>query len=120
MQAEVPLIPIVIHNAGDVAPKGDFVFRPAIVNVEVLPPVDTNGWSADTIDEHVREVRNMFAYALGQAHEKPGKPRTKSKRAPVKRKKTPAQRQPTTTTQPNKKATTKVTGKSSTKKQEKR
>lgn len=66
MQAGVPMVPIVIRNAGDVAPKGDFVFRPATVDVEILPPVDTSDWSKATIDEHVREVRNMFLKALGQ------------------------------------------------------
>ncbi|MEM1155881.1 MAG: HAD-IB family hydrolase, partial [Pseudomonadota bacterium] len=60
MQAGVPLIPIVIRNAGDVAPKGDFVFRPATVDVDVLPPVHTDGWSIRQINQHVRDVRNMF------------------------------------------------------------
>jgi putative phosphoserine phosphatase/1-acylglycerol-3-phosphate O-acyltransferase len=66
MQAGVPMIPIVIRNAGDVAPKGDFVFRPATVEVEVLPPVDTSDWTPETIDQHVIEVRNLFARSLGQ------------------------------------------------------
>jgi putative phosphoserine phosphatase/1-acylglycerol-3-phosphate O-acyltransferase len=58
------MVPIVIHNAGDVAPKGDFVFRPATVEVDVLPPVDTSDWRAETIDEHVEEVRRMFRETL--------------------------------------------------------
>ena len=74
MQAGVPMVPIVIHNAGDVAPKGDFVFRSATVEVEALPPVDTSDWSVDTIEEHVREVRNMFARTLGQPEEASRKP----------------------------------------------
>jgi len=69
MQAGVPIVPIVIHNAGDVAPKGDFVFRPATVDVEVLPPVDTTDWAPETIREHVREVRNLFLRTLGQPEE---------------------------------------------------
>ena len=69
MQAGVPIVPIVIHNAGDVAPKGDFVFRPATVEVDVLPPVDTSEWSIRTIDDHVREVRNLFLRTLGQPEE---------------------------------------------------
>jgi putative phosphoserine phosphatase/1-acylglycerol-3-phosphate O-acyltransferase len=69
MQAGVPVVPIVIHNAGDVAPKGDFVFRPATVEVTVLPPVDTSDWRAETMDDHVRQVRNMFAAVLGQPQE---------------------------------------------------
>jgi putative phosphoserine phosphatase/1-acylglycerol-3-phosphate O-acyltransferase len=118
MQAGVPIVPIVIHNAGDVAPKGDFVFRPATVNVEVLPPVDTSGWRADTIDEHVREVRNMFAHALSQPQEKTVKSKTKTKRASVKRKSPPTRRKSSATTKPKRKATTKATGKSPTKKQQ--
>jgi putative phosphoserine phosphatase/1-acylglycerol-3-phosphate O-acyltransferase len=66
IQAGVPIVPIVIRNAGDVAPKGDFVYRSATVDVEVLPPVDTSTWSAGTINQHVLEVRNMFLEALGQ------------------------------------------------------
>jgi len=91
MQAGVPMVPIVIQNSGDVAPKGDFVFRAATVEVEVLPPVDTSNWRVETIDDHVREVRNMFARALGQAEEKPHKAKTKSKSG-VAKKKTPRKR----------------------------
>ena len=70
MQAGVPMVPIVIRNAGDVAPKGDFVFRPSTVDVEVLEPIDTSDWQVATIDEHVRDVRNLFLKALGQPEEK--------------------------------------------------
>ncbi len=64
MQAGVPIVPIVIHNALDVAPKGDFIFRPATVEVEILPPVDTSDWSVGSINKHVAEVRGMFVDAL--------------------------------------------------------
>jgi putative phosphoserine phosphatase/1-acylglycerol-3-phosphate O-acyltransferase len=69
MQAGVPVVPVVIHNAGDVAPKGDFVFRQATVEVDVLPPVDTSHWRRETVEEHVAEVRDMFLRALGQDDE---------------------------------------------------
>jgi len=89
MQAGVPIVPIVIRNAGDVAPKGDFVYRPATVDVEVLPPVDTSDWTPETINEHVHLVRNMFLKALGQPLEKAAassrtaaKPKTKTKAKP--------------------------------------
>jgi putative phosphoserine phosphatase/1-acylglycerol-3-phosphate O-acyltransferase len=87
IQAGVPIIPIVIHNSLDVAPKGDFVFRSATVHVDVLPPVDTSHWSSDSIDEHVGEVRAMFEQALGQTSEPAAavsskKPRARSKANP--------------------------------------
>jgi len=66
MQAGVPIVPIVIHNSGDVQPKGDFLYHPGTVQVEVLPPVDTSNWSPAKIDEHVAEVRNMYLRALDQ------------------------------------------------------
>ena len=84
MQAGVPMVPIVIRNAGDVAPKGDFVFRAASVDVEVLPPVDTSDWKKATIDEHVREVRNMFLKALGQPEVKQPAARSTSKKSAAK------------------------------------
>lgn len=66
IQAGVPVVPIVIHNAIDVAPKGDFVFRSATVDVDVLPPVDTSDWRAETIDKHVAQVRSQFLRVLDQ------------------------------------------------------
>jgi putative phosphoserine phosphatase/1-acylglycerol-3-phosphate O-acyltransferase len=66
MQAGVPIVPIVIHNAGDIAPKHEFVMRPASVRVDVLPPVDTSRWRAESIAQHVAEVRGLFLEALGQ------------------------------------------------------
>jgi len=49
-----------------VQPKGDILYHPGTVEVEVLPPVDTSGWSAETINDHVAEVRNMYLEALDQ------------------------------------------------------
>ena len=66
MQAGVPIVPIVIQNSSDVQPKGDMIYHPGTVEVEVLPPVDTSKWSADKIDEHVADVRAMYLRTLEQ------------------------------------------------------
>jgi len=66
MQAGVPMVPIVIHNSGDVQPKGDILYHPGTVEVEVLPPIDTSQWSPETIEKHVAEVRGMYLTALDQ------------------------------------------------------
>jgi putative phosphoserine phosphatase/1-acylglycerol-3-phosphate O-acyltransferase len=73
MQAGVPIVPIVIHNAIDVAPRGQYVFRPATVKVSVLPPVDTRGWTAATMNEHVESVRDMFLVELDQMQFQPAR-----------------------------------------------
>ena len=104
IQAGVPMVPVVIGNAGDVAPKGDFVFRPATVEVEVLEPVDTSDWSAETIDEHVREVRNLFLRTLGQPEEPA--PAKKKQPAPRKKKTAAKRRAKSTAQQPAKAGTT--------------
>lgn len=66
MQAGVPIVPIVIHNALDVAPKGDFIYRKATVEVEVLPPIDTSHWMKENVGKHMDEVRALYLQALGQ------------------------------------------------------
>jgi len=73
MEAGVPMVPIVIHNSGDVQPKGDMLYHPGTVKVDVLPPIDTGEWTVETIDEHVAEVRGMYLRALGQ--DKPARPK---------------------------------------------
>ena len=73
MQAGVPIVPIVIHNSLDVQPKGDFLYHPGTVEVEVLPPIDTSGWAAETVSEHVEAVRHLYLEALGQLR-KPDEP----------------------------------------------
>ena len=69
IQAGVPIVPIVIHNSGDVQPKGDWVYRPATVKVDVLAPIDTSTWTAENINTHVAEVRQLFLDTLGQAED---------------------------------------------------
>ena len=106
IQAGVPMVPIVIHNSGDVQPKGDFLYHPGTVEVEVLPPVDTSAWSATTIDDHVAEVRDKYLTALGQKSAPKAKTKakkkakaktgTKTKAKPRQRKKTNGQAAKTT------------------------
>ncbi|NND81673.1 MAG: HAD-IB family hydrolase [Gammaproteobacteria bacterium] len=68
MQAGVPMVPIVIHNAVDVAQRAEFIMRPATVKVTVLPAVDTSKWKPETVAEHVEEVRDHFLIALDQMY----------------------------------------------------
>ena len=60
IQSGVPIVPVVIHNSGDISPKGDKIFRSGTVHIDVLPAIETADWSVAKIDEHVAEVRNAF------------------------------------------------------------
>jgi len=64
MQAGVPMVPIVIHDAGEVMWRGHQTLRGGTVHVDVLPPVDTSGWRVATMNQHVADVRNRFVATL--------------------------------------------------------
>ncbi|HTX45840.1 MAG TPA: HAD-IB family hydrolase [Solirubrobacteraceae bacterium] len=64
MQARVPLVPIVIRNAGDVMWRGSLVIRPGTIDVAVLDPISTRGWKVSELDERVAGVRAMFARTI--------------------------------------------------------
>lgn len=66
MQAGVPIVPIVIHNAGELMWRGASTIREGTVRITVRPPVTTAGWTADDLDAHVTAVRRGYLDALDQ------------------------------------------------------
>lgn len=66
LQAGVPVVPIVIHNAMDVSSRDEFLYHSATVDVDVLPPIDTSEWKKSTLNRHIKEVRELFLEQLGQ------------------------------------------------------
>jgi putative phosphoserine phosphatase/1-acylglycerol-3-phosphate O-acyltransferase len=64
MQAGVPVVPIVIRNAGEVMWRGAQTLRPGRVEVAVLPPVPTTGWTGRTVARHAEKVRELFVETL--------------------------------------------------------
>jgi putative phosphoserine phosphatase/1-acylglycerol-3-phosphate O-acyltransferase len=64
MQAGVPLIPIVIRNAGDVMWRGSFVIRPGTIDIAVMEPISTDGWKTSELDARIADVHDLFASTL--------------------------------------------------------
>ena len=64
MQAGVPLVPIVIRNAGEVMWRGSFLVRPGTVDVTVLPPIPTRGWRVEDIPRHVADLERRYRETL--------------------------------------------------------
>jgi len=60
MQAGVPIVPIVIRNAGELMWRGSLVVRPGTVDVAVLDPVATTGWRAGNLDRHIQAIRRSY------------------------------------------------------------
>lgn len=66
MEAGVPIVPIVIHNAGDVLPRGGWLMRPGRVHVEVLPPVSTLDWKLERLDAEIAAIHRAYRETLGR------------------------------------------------------
>lgn len=64
MQAGVPVVPVVLRNAGEVMGRNDQAMRPGTVQVAVLPPVDVSDWTVETMDARIAEVRQQFVDTL--------------------------------------------------------
>jgi putative phosphoserine phosphatase/1-acylglycerol-3-phosphate O-acyltransferase len=64
MQAGVPLVPIVMRNAGQLMWRGESVVHPGTLQVAVLTPIPTTRWRVEALDEHVRDVRERFQATL--------------------------------------------------------
>ncbi len=65
MQAGVPVVPIVMRNCGEIMAAHSMVIHAGTVDVAVLPPVPTDDWDRDNLEERIAEVRQMYLDTLG-------------------------------------------------------
>jgi 1-acyl-sn-glycerol-3-phosphate acyltransferase len=66
IQLKRPVVPLTLDGAHRLMPKHAWLPRPGTVRVRISPPIDTSGWNAERIDEHVAEVRGVIARNLEQ------------------------------------------------------
>ena len=64
MAAGAPIVPIVMHDARDVLPRGGWIMRAGTVHVTVLEPVRTEAWRLEELDAEVARVRERFVETL--------------------------------------------------------
>jgi putative phosphoserine phosphatase/1-acylglycerol-3-phosphate O-acyltransferase len=64
MQAGVPIVPVVIRNAGELMWRRARTVRSGTVEVAVLPPIPTTGWTKADVDEQVVAVRRLYIDTL--------------------------------------------------------
>lgn len=64
VQAGVPIVPIVIHNAGRVLWRSALVVRPGTVDITVLDPIDTSSWTPETLNDEVAAVYRRYLDTL--------------------------------------------------------
>jgi len=64
LAARAPVVPIVLHDARKLLPRGGWIMRATTVHVTALAPIATDAWSLATLDTHVAAVRDAFAATL--------------------------------------------------------
>jgi putative phosphoserine phosphatase/1-acylglycerol-3-phosphate O-acyltransferase len=64
LAARAPIVPIVLHDAHNLLPRGGWIMRAGTVHVSVLAPIATNAWSIEALDAHVAAVRKRFVATL--------------------------------------------------------
>jgi putative phosphoserine phosphatase / 1-acylglycerol-3-phosphate O-acyltransferase len=62
--AGVPVVPVVIRNAGELMWRDASVAHAGTVQVHVHPPIPTAGWGPDEVDAAVDDVRRLFVDTL--------------------------------------------------------
>lgn len=60
LEAGVPVVPVVINDTRLVARKGTTVVVPGDVYVEILPPVSTEGYAENNIEQLIEQVRGQI------------------------------------------------------------
>ncbi|MCV7075867.1 1-acyl-sn-glycerol-3-phosphate acyltransferase [Mycobacterium szulgai] len=73
MAAGVPIVPIVIRNVADVAPRESFTITPGTVDIAVLPPISVDGWTPDSLPEHIAQIRQLYIDTLADWPQAVGK-----------------------------------------------
>ena len=66
LQSGAPVLPLVLHGVAPLMTRADG-FKKGTIEVDVLPPIPTSGWSPEQLDLHVEEVRGAYLRTLGQA-----------------------------------------------------
>jgi putative phosphoserine phosphatase/1-acylglycerol-3-phosphate O-acyltransferase len=64
MQGAVPIVPIVIRNAGELLWRSSTFIRSGTVDVVVHRPIPVADWRVEELDERIANVRDLFVRTL--------------------------------------------------------
>jgi 1-acyl-sn-glycerol-3-phosphate acyltransferase len=64
LQTKIPIVPIVVHEGYKRWHSHKVLLTPGVLEIEVLPPVDTSDWKAETMDDHIQHIQNLYNAAL--------------------------------------------------------
>ncbi|BAT80716.1 hypothetical protein LR48_Vigan07g022400 [Vigna angularis] len=64
LQSRLPIVPMVLTGTHLAWRKGSLHVRPTPLTVKYLPPISTENWKVDKIDDYVTMIHNMYAEHL--------------------------------------------------------
>ena len=64
LATKLPIVPVVTIGLQNAWQKSTLMLRGADARIVLLPPIATDGWSADRSDEHLEEIRAAFLRTL--------------------------------------------------------
>ncbi|TKY57278.1 1-acyl-sn-glycerol-3-phosphate acyltransferase [Spatholobus suberectus] len=67
LQSRLPIVPMVLTGTHLAWRKGSLHVRPAPLTVKYLPPISTENWKADKIDDYVKMVHNLYREHLPES-----------------------------------------------------
>ncbi len=64
VQTGLPIVPMVTVGAAGAWDKGRWAIQARDIHVHFLPPIDTSGWTLESVDEHLEALREQFLAVL--------------------------------------------------------
>ncbi|HQQ83199.1 MAG TPA: lysophospholipid acyltransferase family protein [Cyclobacteriaceae bacterium] len=64
VETQQPIMPMVIHNAGNLMPPTEFVIRPGTIHIEVLPEIPTTGLTTQDVPALKEKVMALMISKL--------------------------------------------------------
>ena len=71
----VPVVPVIIHGAQEIMPKGSWLIRCHRVHIDLLTPIDSSLYTRKTKDELLERVRVTIATAMNDTQSGESDPR---------------------------------------------
>lgn len=64
LESKLPIVPIVLRGTYRAWPNRSMRLYRTTVEAEFLPPIDTSHWTKENLDEHIKEVHEIYRRAL--------------------------------------------------------
>ena len=60
IETKLPIVPVVVRNAQYRWPSKTMLLYPGDYEIEILPRIDTDTWSIDTLAEHIAYIERVY------------------------------------------------------------